>query len=523
MAYTSVEILFDKFEIIETLKKDTHTSVYLANHIYLGKKIILKTLKIDEHVEKTLLERFKREAQILARLDHPNLIKVFDFGNLEDYFYISFEYFQSRNLREVIRESNLAKEDKRNLLIQLLEALHVAHQINIIHRDIKPANILVNSRKQLKIVDFGLAFVLNDNNLTHKSTIVGTPSYMSPEQIRGEALTPQTDLFAAGTVTLELFTGKNPFLGKNINETVNNILNFEEQNIVKDTELLDDDVKQAIQLMLRKSTTKRAKSALEVLNILGVDKNSIKGLASISDDELVKYVLKNSKITKKIVSVLLPIIVLLVAAGIWIVNNGLKSEIVSSTFPGISDSREFTKLMPLPDQFVKYDKNVIEKTQTSNSNSNDLLAGRLFVESKPWADVYIDGKKLDTTPLSSYIQLKPGKYYLKLVHPNYPPYTKRITISSQNLESVKFDFDDKVGFLDCKINPWGNVYVDGELKGTTPFREPIILFPGTHELKVTNPQYGDIEQKINITAKETYPFKLNFDETSKAAADTSVK
>ncbi len=521
MAYTSVEILFDKFEIIETLKKDTHTSVYLANHIYLGKKIILKTLKIDEHVEKTLLERFKREAQILARLDHPNLIKVFDFGNFEDYFYISFEYFQSRNLREVIKENNLSKEDKRNLLIQLLEALHVAHQINIIHRDIKPANILVNSRKQLKIVDFGLAFVLNDNNLTHKSTIVGTPSYMSPEQIRGEVLTPQTDLFAAGTVTLELFTGKNPFLGKNINETVNNILNFEEQNIVKDTELLDDDIKQAIQLMLRKNTARRAKSALEVLNLLGVDKNSIKGLASISDDELVKYVLKNSKITKKILAVLLPLVVLIVAAGVWIVNNGLKSEGIS-TSPGLSDAREFLELMPFSDYYVKYDKKLYEKVQPSNSSTNDLLAGRLFVESKPWADVYINGKKVDTTPLQSYIQLKPGKYNLKLVHPNYPPYTKRITISSQNLESVKMDFDDKVGFLDCKINPWGNVYIDGELKGTTPLREPLVLFPGTHELKVTNPQYGDFEQKIEIKAKETFPFKLNFDEISKAATDTTI-
>ena len=94
MSYTSVEILFDKFEIIETLKKDTHTSVYLANHIYLGKKIILKTLKIDEHIEKTLLDRFKREAQILAKLDHPHLIKVFDFGNYGDYFYISLNIFR---------------------------------------------------------------------------------------------------------------------------------------------------------------------------------------------------------------------------------------------------------------------------------------------------------------------------------------------------------------------------------------------------------------------------------------------
>ncbi len=520
MSYTSIEILFDKFEIIETLKKDTHTSVYLANHIYLGKKIILKTLKIDEQIEKTLLDRFKREAQILAKLDHPNLIKVFDFGNFEDYFYISFEYFQSKNLREIIRSNNFTKDEKRSLLIQLLEALHVAHQINIIHRDIKPANILVNSRMQLKIVDFGLAFALNDNNLTHKSTIVGTPSYMSPEQIRGEALSPQTDLFATGTVALELFTSHNPFLGKNINETVNNILNFEEDSILKDISLLDDDIQEAIKLMLRKSTAKRAKTALEVLNILGIDKNSVKGLASISDEELVKYVLKNSKITKKILTILLPILVLIIAAGVWFYNGGTENEKTISN-SGISDSKEFFNLVSPQDKYVEYDRKLYEKTQPVITNKVNELAGRLFIDSKPWVDVYIDGKKIDTTPLTNYIQLKPGNYYLKLVNPRYPAYTKRITISNDKIETFKIDFDDMVGFLDCKINPWGKVYVDGVEKGTTPFREPIFLFPGTHLLRVTSTQFSDYEQKIRITARDTLQFKLNFDELNRVSRNPS--
>ena len=520
MSYTSIEILFDKFEIIETLKKDSHTSVYLANHIYLGKKIILKTLKIDEQIEKTLLDRFKREAQILAKLDHPNLIKVFDFGNFEDYFYISFEYFQSKNVRDIIRNNNLSKDEKRNLLIQLLEALHVAHQISIIHRDIKPANILVNSRMQLKIVDFGLAFALNDNNLTHKSTIVGTPSYMSPEQIRGEALSPQTDLFAAGTVALELFTSRNPFLGKNINETVNNILNFEEDSILKDTALLDEDVQKAIRSMLRKSTNKRAKTALEVLNILGVDKNSIQGLSSISDDELVKYVLKNSKITKKILAVLLPIVLILVAAGVWFYNSGMKNETAPSN-AGISDSKAFFNLVSPDEGYVFYDKKLYGKAPPTIINKDNELAGRFFVDAKPWVDVYINGKKVDTTPLTNYIQLKPGKYSLKLVNPRYPAYTRRITISNDKIETFKIDFDELVGFLDCKINPWGKVYVDGEEKGTTPFREPIFLFPGTHLLKVTSTQFPDYEQKIRISARDTLQFKLNFEELNKDTQDTS--
>jgi len=141
MNQNTAEILFEKFEIIECLKKEPYTSVYFAKHIYLGKKIILKTLNTNDISDQTVLGRFKREAQILAQLDHPNLIKVLDFGMFAKFFYISFEYFESRSLREVMKQNNLSDNDKLNILVQLLKALNIAHQNKIFHRDIKPENI----------------------------------------------------------------------------------------------------------------------------------------------------------------------------------------------------------------------------------------------------------------------------------------------------------------------------------------------------------------------------------------------
>ena len=100
----TTEILFEKFEIIEVLKKDEHAAVFLANHIYLSKKIILKVLNTQKLADHALLERFKREAKLLAKLDHPNIIKVLDFGTSKEYFYISFEYIEGTSLRNYLNQ-----------------------------------------------------------------------------------------------------------------------------------------------------------------------------------------------------------------------------------------------------------------------------------------------------------------------------------------------------------------------------------------------------------------------------------
>ena len=143
MPENSKNILFDKFEIIECFKKDDYTGVYLAQHIYLNKEIILKCLNTKTVPDNTTVERFKREAKILAKLDHPNIIKVLDFGMYDEYFYISFEYFKGGSLREVIHANKLTIEEKRRVVIQILEGLDEAHLNGIIHRDIKPENLVL--------------------------------------------------------------------------------------------------------------------------------------------------------------------------------------------------------------------------------------------------------------------------------------------------------------------------------------------------------------------------------------------
>ena len=134
------------------------------------------------------------------------------------------------------------------------------------------------------------------------------------------------------------------------------------------------------------------------------------------------------------------------------------------------------------------------------------------MEAKPYADVYIDNRKIDTTPLDDYIQLRPGNHLLKLVHPDFPPYIKRINIANDKIASVKINFQELTGSLDCKVLPWGEVFIDGKHLGTTPLREPINLYPGTYMVQVTNKQYADtLEKTVRITAQDTIEVTFSFE------------
>jgi serine/threonine protein kinase len=496
-------LLFDKFEIIETLKKDQHTSVYLANHIYLGKKIVLKTLSTDELPDKTLLDRFKREAKILARLDHPNLIKVLDFGTANNQFYISFEYFEAANLKKFKLDDN----QKILLCVQLLKALNAAHQNGFIHRDIKPENILVNSKLELKIADFGLALMRDEHLITQKSSIVGTPGYMSPEQIRGENLSSQSDLFSAGIVIYELFAGTNPFIGGDINETINKILNFNEDADLSDISSFSPGIQNLVKNLLQKKPGKRIKSASDALNLLGIEEEQV------TPGKTGKNKIKKSILYISAAAVIgLSLITIFIKEDIPLdlvkqPTDNLTEEDMGKE--GIEASDNNQNEIPGNNIFQGTDNTEDDKLQPAGEIKSK---GRLFIEVNPWADVYIDNKKIDTTPLESFIQLDESKYNLMLVHPDYPAYSEVIEIKSNEAKTIKINFTELFGFLDCKIFPWAEIYINGEYKSTTPLQKPITLTPGSYKLLIKNPDYPLLEKQITIKAKETLSVRINLNE-----------
>lgn len=537
MPENKTDILFEKFRVIDCLKKDDHAAVYLADHIYLGNKIILKVLNTSNLPESSMLERFKREAQILAKIDNRYIIRVLDFGTSGEFFYISFEYFPSRNMRYWIRNNSLASECKKELIIQLFKGIAHAHANNIIHRDIKPENIFISDAMELKLGDFGLARGVNDNYATSGFSVMGTPCYMSPEQVMGDSLTHSSDLFSAGIVMYELFTGHNPFLGADVNDTINKIIRFDDTQKILKIDELPEEIKEAVTGLLKKEKENRIASAKDVLKIFGenfsvnkepaqsVDSSSVK---NSTNGNIKESTVKGKAFRNYLITVLLTIAVL---TGLFLaLNKNIYKKLFTETPPVKTDTIYiFMPSLPFPQNEKKRDtvKTTAEEklplTEEKNKNneqkqpekrpdqaSSVKRTGKLFVVCHPWANIIIDSAQAETTPLKGDIVLTEGEHWLKLVHPNYPVYSKKVFISADSRIEIKVNLDTLFGFLDCKISPWGEIYINGRLYGQTPLQSPIKLIPGDYNVVVKNTSYNSTEFKVKIQKNQTYVLKYSF-------------
>lgn len=207
----------NRYRVIKQVGKGAFGVVLLVEDQMVHEEIILKFLNAHMASDESVIKRFVSELKLTRRITHENVIRIYDFITFGKSSAISMEYFESRSLSQEIRAGK-TKDFKRvtNILIDICKGLSVAHNINVVHRDIKPANILVDDNDLVKIVDFGLAAASSsgDARLTKSGILVGTPTYMAPEQVRGRKIDTRTDIYSLGIVMYELYTGKPPYKEK---------------------------------------------------------------------------------------------------------------------------------------------------------------------------------------------------------------------------------------------------------------------------------------------------------------------
>lgn len=201
--------------------------VYLAEDKDLDRRVALKFLSADLAHDQSWRQRFQREAQAVAQLNHPHIVTIYEVGEFEGQPFIAMEYVEGGSLDEYIQKRRIPAEEALELAIQISDGLAEAHARGIVHRDIKPSNILVTERGRAKIVDFGVAALLRVDTTPHAGLVVGTAAYMSPEQIQGLPADARSDLFSLGVVLYKIFTGKQPFTGESFREIFKAVLEKE--------------------------------------------------------------------------------------------------------------------------------------------------------------------------------------------------------------------------------------------------------------------------------------------------------
>jgi len=206
---------FPQLEILELLGQGGMGAVYKARHRSLDRLVALKILPPEVGSEPAFAERFTREARALARLNHPKIVAVHDFGSADGLYYLTMEYVPGVNLRQLLQAQNLKPADTLAIIPQICEALQFAHEEGIVHRDIKPENILIDTKGRVKIADFGLAKILgqdsNDSALTGTHQVMGTLRYMAPEQMESaREVDHRADIYSLGVVFYELLTRELP-------------------------------------------------------------------------------------------------------------------------------------------------------------------------------------------------------------------------------------------------------------------------------------------------------------------------
>src|SRR5467141_3199591 len=221
-----------RYEILGELGRGAMGVVYKAMDPVIGRTVAVKTIRLSEEgtglSRPELLTRFQTEARAAGLLTHPNIVVVFDAGEEDGLYYITMELVEGKSLQALL-DGGHAFPLPRTLRImeQTCSALQFAHERNVIHRDIKPANLMLTADDTVKVTDFGTAKILQFGTVQQTAHVMGTPSYMSPEQVKGRAVDGRSDIFSLGVMLYEMVTGEKPFPGQNITTVIYKIVNEE--------------------------------------------------------------------------------------------------------------------------------------------------------------------------------------------------------------------------------------------------------------------------------------------------------
>ena len=269
-------ILGNRYQIIKKIGDGGMAFVYQAKDKLLNRIVAVKVLRPEFVDDKDFLAKFKREAEAVANITHPNIVNVYDVGQERKVHYIVMEYVDGQNLKEIIKNEGVLDEyTALDITKQIAQALSAAHKKGVIHRDIKPHNILIsNEDRQVKVADFGIAKAVSNSTITNIGSIIGSVHYFSPEQAKGQPVANNADLYSLGIVLYEMLIGRVPFRGDSPISIALQHINEEIEFTQEEKTKIPHSIRTLISKMTEKSPEDRYQSAEEVIEDIDyIEKN----------------------------------------------------------------------------------------------------------------------------------------------------------------------------------------------------------------------------------------------------------
>jgi serine/threonine protein kinase len=505
----------ERYGVLETIQEGMVAVTYKAHDRVLDRLVLLKVLHPRLASDSDLVQRFRREALLQARLKHPGIVTVYDFGT-EDDFYIASEFIEGRTLdRLLVEKGSLAVAELTPIVLAVTQALAYAHAQGVIHRDLKPANIMISDSGEVKLTDFGLACARDLGELTQEGCVIGTPSYMSPEQARGQKARPPTDIFALGVVIYQALSGANPFAASNYADALNLVLNHRPRPLAEVATGLPPGLSEFVGRMLAKNAAGRPRSTDELMRLF---------LAPTTPSRQVRH-----RRRAVLAALLAPAIVAAVLVPLVLVRTQRPRErpqgLQTAGSPVSDTSRSTASVVPVADvpvsatspgiaRRIEDSTTQVSGTRVMESSTPQALAGecRLRITVTPWADVSIDGRVLGTSPLATEPVVSLGRHVITLRNPYYPQISRTVELTEPSC-TLAYNLDSEVAQVKILVTPWAEVAIDGRVVDTTPMDHPVPVTLGSHEITLTHPELGIRDESIRTDSARVYQF--TYDLTSR--------
>ena len=488
------QVVKDRYKILEVLGEGGMAFVYKAKDTQLERFVAIKTLKPNYVNQEAFVERFKREAKTAANLNHPNIVQIFDWGIEEEPFFV-MEYIEGSTLTSIIsKNKTISLSDILFIGAQVSNGLHAAHQKGLVHRDIKPGNIMITPDGKVKVTDFGIVSLQNEeSDITKTGSILGTASYISPEQAQGKPVSIESDLYSLGTVIYELIAGKPPFSGDSPISTATKHLTEKPEKLSNFRRDLPKGVENAVMKLLEKATYDRFKSAEDLRATFLQQRKSLQ--SEQTRENLVD--LTNPKIKLRFTLPALLISVSVVFGTIWT---------LTQVFDGLPVDGGAPTLLEIPDltgseqaQALSDLQNLGFKVGIENAASTSVPIGSV-ISTQPIANTVANPNSLVTIIVSVGPEAFPIPYILDL----------EIERATYVIEESGFTVGQKIEVNDDNI-PRGFVISQNPVAGTKMSPNSnvdIVISAGPSLIKISDLSRKSPEDAIQILETLGFEYEI---------------